>query len=149
VIFPSADRLEDKVGNKYSLVIVTAKRARQLKEGAMPLTESNSQNPLTIAMDEVRDEKVIALEPPEVQEREAALAGAYAQDDASAAAVLLASLGGDDLESDEEDIDLLGLADEEEEDAGEETPALSLAAVEDEETEAEDEEEPEEEAEEE
>jgi len=149
VIFPSADRLEDKVGNKYSLVIVAAKRARQLKEGAMPLTESSSQNPLSIAMDEVRDEKVIALEPPEVQEREAALAGAYAQDDASAAAVLLASLGGDDLESDEEDIDLLGLADEEEE-AEEGTPALTLAAAEDEEAEEEEsEEEPEEEAEEE
>ena len=87
MIFPSADRLKDKVGNKYSLVIVAAKRARQLKEGAMPLAESSSQNPLSIAMDEVASEKVVALEPPDAQEREAALAGAYAQDDASAAAV--------------------------------------------------------------
>src|SRR5581483_6763068 len=112
--YPSADRLEDKVGNKYSLVIVAAKRARQLKEGAMPLAESVSQNPLSIAMDEVNASKVIALEPPDVQEREAALAGVYAQDDASAAAVLLASLG-DDLEGEEEDEDILGLPDEEEE----------------------------------
>ena len=134
MIYPSADRLEDKVGNKYSLVIVAAKRARQLKEGAMPLAESKSQNPLSIAMDEVAASKVIALEPPDVQEREAALTGAYAQDDTSAA-VLLASLG-DDAESEEEDI--LGLADdeeEEEEQAEEEAEPLGLTTLEEDEAE--------------
>ena len=37
MIIPSADRLEERVGSKYALVILSAKRARQLKEGLPPL----------------------------------------------------------------------------------------------------------------
>jgi DNA-directed RNA polymerase subunit omega len=112
--FSCADRLEEKVGNKYSLVIVTAKRARQLKEGAMPMVESTSENVLSMAMDEVAVDKIIPIAPPDVEEREAlALAG---NDDASSAAVLLAGLGGD-LELDEETEALLADDEEEEEEA--------------------------------
>jgi DNA-directed RNA polymerase subunit omega len=46
-------------------VIVAAKRARQLKEGAPPLTRSNSANPLTVALEEVAAGKVIPVEPEE------------------------------------------------------------------------------------
>jgi DNA-directed RNA polymerase subunit omega len=62
---PSPDRLENRVGSKYALVIVAAKRARQLKEGAPPLTRSNSANPLTVALEEVAAGKVIPVEPDE------------------------------------------------------------------------------------
>jgi DNA-directed RNA polymerase subunit omega len=62
---PSPDRLENRVGSKYALVIVAAKRARQLKEGAPPLTRSNSANPLTVALEEVAAGKVIPVEPEE------------------------------------------------------------------------------------
>jgi DNA-directed RNA polymerase subunit omega len=126
LIFPSADRLEAKVGNKYSLVILAAKRARQLKEGAMPMAESTSPNPLSIAMDEVAVDKIIALAPPELQERDPVLD--MALDDAASAAVLLSSLSGEDLDlEDGEDHDLLV---EEEEEA---EPALGLASTDDEE----------------
>lgn len=107
--FPSADRLEDKVGNKYSLVIVAAKRARQLKEGAMPMADVTSENVLSQALAEVQQEKISAIAPPDVEEREAL----PLIDDASSAAVLLASLGGDDLDLDDEESDSL-LEDEEE-----------------------------------
>jgi DNA-directed RNA polymerase subunit omega len=67
MIIPSADRLEERVGSKYALVIVSAKRARQLKEGLPPLLRASSGNPLTIALEEVAGGKVVAL-PPDVSE---------------------------------------------------------------------------------
>ena len=67
MIMPSADKLEERVGSKYALVILSAKRARQLKEGLPPLVRGSSGNPLTIALEEVASGKVLAL-PPEVGE---------------------------------------------------------------------------------
>jgi DNA-directed RNA polymerase subunit omega len=125
LIYPSADRLESKVGNKYALVIVAAKRARQLKEGAMPFVECVSENPLSIAMDEVGSEKITAIAPPEVQQRDPVL-DLVAQSDAASAAVLLASLSGEDLELEEGET---ALAEEEEE----EEPGFLLASVDEEE----------------
>jgi DNA-directed RNA polymerase subunit omega len=65
MIIPSADRLENRVGSKYALVILSAKRARQLKEGLPPLAPTSSSNPLTIALEEVASGKVVALPPEE------------------------------------------------------------------------------------
>jgi DNA-directed RNA polymerase subunit omega len=67
MIIPSADRLEERVGSKYALVILSAKRARQLKEGLPPLVRGSSGNPLTIALEEVAAGKVVEL-PPDVSE---------------------------------------------------------------------------------
>jgi DNA-directed RNA polymerase subunit omega len=65
MIIPSADRLEERVGSKYALVILSAKRARQLKEGLPPLARTSSGNPLTVALEEVADGKIVALPPVE------------------------------------------------------------------------------------
>jgi DNA-directed RNA polymerase subunit omega len=65
MIIPSADKLEERVGSKYALVILSAKRARQLKEGLPPLVRGTSGNPLTIALEEVASGKVLALPPEE------------------------------------------------------------------------------------
>ena len=65
MIIPSADRLEERVGSKYALVIVAAKRARQLKEGLPQFVRGSSGNPLTIALEEVAEGKVTALPPEE------------------------------------------------------------------------------------
>jgi DNA-directed RNA polymerase subunit omega len=67
MIIPSADRLEERVGSKYALVILAAKRARQLKEGLPPLIRGSSANPLTIALEEVASGKVTALPPDEAE----------------------------------------------------------------------------------
>lgn len=53
MIYPSADKIDKEVGSKYTLVALAAKRAKQLKEGAHPLVESRSANPLTIALEEI------------------------------------------------------------------------------------------------
>ena len=58
MINPSIVDLLEKVDNRYSLVIVTSKRARQLIDGAENFVKVDSNKPLTIAINEVNDEFV-------------------------------------------------------------------------------------------
>ena len=58
-IYPSPDKL-DKAESKYALVILAAKRARQIKDGARRLTGSLSPNPLTVALEEIAEGAIIA-----------------------------------------------------------------------------------------
>jgi DNA-directed RNA polymerase subunit omega len=53
MIYPAADKIEAQVDSKYALVILAAKRAKQLKEGSRPLIKTDSTNPLTIALEEI------------------------------------------------------------------------------------------------
>lgn len=53
MINPSVVDLLKKVDNRYSLVIVTSKRARQLIQGELPLVKIDSHKPLTVAINEV------------------------------------------------------------------------------------------------
>jgi DNA-directed RNA polymerase subunit omega len=46
------------VGSRYSLVVLAAKRAKQIKEGSPVLIETASTNPLTIALEEIAAGKV-------------------------------------------------------------------------------------------
>jgi DNA-directed RNA polymerase subunit omega len=57
-IYPSPDKL-DSVESKYALVILAAKRARQLKDGARRLADSRSTNPLTVALEEIAEGAII------------------------------------------------------------------------------------------
>jgi len=58
VIKPPLEALLGRVENKYALVIVAAKRARQLKEGALPMVEVDSANPVTVALEEIAAGKI-------------------------------------------------------------------------------------------
>ncbi len=58
MIKPPLEALLDRVENKYALVIVAAKRARQLKEGALPMVEVDSGNPVTVALEEIAAGKI-------------------------------------------------------------------------------------------
>src|SRR5947207_14161003 len=53
MIYPAADKIEAMVDSKYALVILAAKRAKQIKEGSKPLIKTDSTNPLTIALEEI------------------------------------------------------------------------------------------------
>ena len=55
---PSLDNLMQKVDSKYTLVVLTAKRARAITEGALPYIETQSKKPVSIAMEEVANDKV-------------------------------------------------------------------------------------------
>ncbi|MBI2122569.1 MAG: DNA-directed RNA polymerase subunit omega [Armatimonadetes bacterium] len=58
MIKPPLEALLDRVENKYALVIVASKRARQLKEGALPMVDIDSANPVTIALEEIAAGKI-------------------------------------------------------------------------------------------
>ncbi len=70
MIYPRVDQLLENVDSRYALVIVAAKRARQINnyhhqlgEGTFedfppPLVESRSKNYLTIALEEVAEGKI-------------------------------------------------------------------------------------------
>ena len=55
MINPSVVDLLKKVEDRYSLVIVTSKRARQIIDGNQPLNSNSSKKPLTIAINEVNE----------------------------------------------------------------------------------------------
>jgi DNA-directed RNA polymerase subunit omega len=58
MIYPSIRSLLEKVDNKYSLVVIAAKRARQLVEGDEPIIDVDSNNPVTIAINEIEEKKI-------------------------------------------------------------------------------------------
>ena len=69
MIYPKIDQLLENVDSRYALVIVAAKRARQINnyyhqlgEGTFevppPLVESRSKNHLTMALEEVGEGKI-------------------------------------------------------------------------------------------
>lgn len=51
--YPAIDDLMEKVDNKYSLILVVAKRAREIIDGANPKLEFKNNNPVSIATQEV------------------------------------------------------------------------------------------------
>lgn len=53
------EKLADLVGSRYALAVGTAKRARQLKEGAIPLVKCATKHPVTIALHEIAAGKVV------------------------------------------------------------------------------------------
>lgn len=61
MINPSVVDLLEQVHDRYSLVILTSKRARQIIEGSNPRITVNSNKPLTIAINEV-DQNAIEFE---------------------------------------------------------------------------------------
>lgn len=58
MINPSIVDLRERVGDKYSLVVITSKRARQLIQGERQLINVDSNKPLTIAINEVDQGKI-------------------------------------------------------------------------------------------
>lgn len=60
MIDPPIDKLVDKVGCKYALVVVTAKRARFLLDKKLDMLESMGTNPVTYAAKELYNGSVVA-----------------------------------------------------------------------------------------
>ncbi|HEX5322881.1 MAG TPA: DNA-directed RNA polymerase subunit omega [Capsulimonadaceae bacterium] len=68
MIYPEGDALKERVRNRYSLVVLASKRAKQIKEGAPPLIDTSSTNSLTIALEEIAAGKVSYAEHQETAE---------------------------------------------------------------------------------
>ena len=58
MVKPTVAELLEKVDNRYSLVIATAKRARQIANGAEPKTSVKEDSPVTLAANEIAEGKV-------------------------------------------------------------------------------------------
>ena len=58
MINPSIDMLLGKVDSKYTLVVLAAKRARQITEGSSKMVDCKSNKPVSIALQEIVKEKV-------------------------------------------------------------------------------------------
>ena len=50
---PAIDELCEKVDCRYTLVVESAKRARELVAGAQPLIDPKDKKPVSIAVDEI------------------------------------------------------------------------------------------------
>ena len=59
MIYPTLSSLLEKVDSKYTLVVAVSKRARQLVEGQPRLTKIDSNKPVTIAINEINDNKIV------------------------------------------------------------------------------------------
>ncbi|HWR41297.1 MAG TPA: DNA-directed RNA polymerase subunit omega [Patescibacteria group bacterium] len=53
MINPSLDKLVNKVDSKYTLVVLAAKRAREIMDGQPRLVDCKSNKPVTIALEEI------------------------------------------------------------------------------------------------
>lgn len=55
MIYPSIDQLLEKIDSKYSLVVVAARRARQLNDSEGELVNSNARKPVAFALEEIME----------------------------------------------------------------------------------------------
>ncbi len=59
MINPAVDLLLKKVDCKYTLAVFAAKRAREITNGESALIESKSNKPVTIALEEIAQGKIV------------------------------------------------------------------------------------------
>ena len=55
---PSFKGILEEGDSKYTLVMLTAKRARQIIDGEKPLIDTKSTKPVTVAIEEILEGKV-------------------------------------------------------------------------------------------
>ena len=58
MVEPTIDELLTKADSKYSLVCAAAKRAREIVDGAEPLNSGDAKKPVTIALQEIGEDKI-------------------------------------------------------------------------------------------
>ena len=56
--FPSLESAVNKVSNRYLLVVLSAKRARQINRGAIPRVDSRHKKPTSVSLEEIAAAKV-------------------------------------------------------------------------------------------
>lgn len=55
MVKPSVQDLLKKVDNRYSLVVIASKRARQIADGDLSMTKVDEKNPVTLAANEIAE----------------------------------------------------------------------------------------------
>jgi len=62
LVKPPLEQLLPKVESRYTLAMLVAKRTRQLVDGAQPMVDSDSPNLVTLACEEIAQDKVVCAE---------------------------------------------------------------------------------------
>ena len=62
------EQIVERTGSRFAVAVAAAKRAKQIKDGSPPLVEIGSKNPLTIAMSEIAQGKVLIVPTEGVEE---------------------------------------------------------------------------------
>jgi DNA-directed RNA polymerase subunit omega len=58
VLYPSINLIREKADSRYTLVILAAKRARDLIDGKAVLTDAETDRPVTIAANEIAEDLI-------------------------------------------------------------------------------------------
>ena len=58
MLYPSINKIRTKVDSRYTLVILAAKRARDIIEGMPKLTEADVETPVSIAANEIAEDLI-------------------------------------------------------------------------------------------
>ncbi len=58
MLYPSINKIREKADSRYTLVVLAAKRARDLIEGKPKLTEAETQKPVSIAACEIAEDLI-------------------------------------------------------------------------------------------
>ena len=58
IVKPTVTSLLDIIDNRFELVVVASKRARQIASGDEPMTNVKEENPVTLAVNEISEGKV-------------------------------------------------------------------------------------------
>ncbi len=69
IVNPTIVELCEKVDCRYTLVVETSKRARQLVSGAQPLIDPKEMKPLKIAVEEVDRGLITYSRNPDIEEQ--------------------------------------------------------------------------------
>ena len=72
MIYPPITELVKKTGSRYALVIETAKRTRQLVEGAQKLSDVKTSKDVTVAVNEIYENKIEAVATAKAEKPESA-----------------------------------------------------------------------------
>ena len=67
LLYPSVNKLQEKTDSRYTLVILAAKRARDLIDGKPALTEEVSERPVSQAAKEIAADLITYSRPEELQ----------------------------------------------------------------------------------
>ena len=65
LLYPSINNLQEKTDSRYTLVVLTAKRARDIIDGKPVLTDEASERPVSQAAKEIADDLVSYKRPEE------------------------------------------------------------------------------------
>ena len=63
LLYPSVNKLQEKTDSRYSLVMLTAKRARDIVDGKPALTEEECEKPVSQAAREIADDMITYVRP--------------------------------------------------------------------------------------